>query len=542
MADLASTVRDLLRQANLREEEVDTSALSGWLPGMVLSARTSLRDVLETLQAFFQWDVVESDGKLCFRPRGRASVAAINDSECLLINEAPGEAVSITRLPALKLPEQVDVVYHDKDADYQPGTQSALRQLAPPQSSPDTLRVPLSLNASQARRQAQLLLDAAWAERLHFRFALPPRYLALEAGDVVTLTINGTPWVIRLLRVLVHNGWLQCEGVSSEASAYTQTATGAVRSTNPGVIATGSGTFVVLDLPLVDESDDSAGYFFAVGKQREDRYWRFASVYRSLDNLDYTPSVVLTSEAIMGTSTTVLSGNAPTAFWDKANTVTVAIADGSLFPTSNALLLNGANTCVLGQEILQFGNAELVGTFTYKLSNLLRGRRGTEHAMGTHALGERFILLGSEVLRQPADTLGAERFFKSVPNGQILDEQTAISFTPQGISLKPFAPVHVRASRASNGDMTLSWIRRTRRHGLWLSGSDVPLAEESEQYDVEILNGATVLRTFSTTTPTVLYTTTQQQADFGVVPGSVAVRVYQRSAIVGRGYGASAVV
>ena len=57
--------------------------------------------------------------------------------------------------------------------------------------------------------------------------------------------------------------------------------------------------------------------------------------------------------------------------------------------------------------------------------------------------------------------------------------------------------------------------------------ADVPLGEESETYEVDILDGDDVKRTIAASTPTVLYTSAQQIADFGGVQSAVSVRVYQ---------------
>ncbi|EDX78910.1 hypothetical protein BBAL3_67 [Brevundimonas sp. BAL3] len=57
---------------------------------------------------------------------------------------------------------------------------------------------------------------------------------------------------------------------------------------------------------------------------------------------------------------------------------------------------------------------------------------------------------------------------------------------------------------------------------------------------MEVMNGATVVRTLSVTTPTAIYTAAQQTADFGAPQASIAVRIYQMSATVGRGRAALA--
>jgi hypothetical protein len=60
-------------------------------------------------------------------------------------------------------------------------------------------------------------------------------------------------------------------------------------------------------------------------------------------------------------------------------------------------------------------------------------------------------------------------------------------------------------------------------------------------YDVEIMNGANVVRTLTgITSPIASYTSAQQISDFGSNQSSVSVKIYQLSGIIGRGYSAVA--
>jgi hypothetical protein len=100
----------------------------------------------------------------------------------------------------------------------------------------------------------------------------------------------------------------------------------------------------------------------------------------------------------------------------------------------------------------------------------------------------------------------------------------------------PLAPVHVAAKRDGSG-VTFSWIRRTRTDGdSWVG--EVPLGEDSEQYALDILSGGGVVRTLSTTTPSVLYAAADETADFSAPQSALHVRVVQLSATVGRGFAA----
>ena len=122
----------------------------------------------------------------------------------------------------------------------------------------------------------------------------------------------------------------------------------------------------------------------------------------------------------------------------------------------------------------------------------------------------------------------------------------AATFTPKGAGLRPFSVAHVeqpwRTAR-SPGDLTIRWMRRSRAlvADAW-EQVEVPLAEDLESYDVQILDAATVKRTLSSGATSVVYTAAQQTTDWGAPLGpgqTLAIRIYQLSALIGRGAGRS---
>ena len=84
----------------------------------------------------------------------------------------------------------------------------------------------------------------------------------------------------------------------------------------------------------------------------------------------------------------------------------------------------------------------------------------------------------------------------------------------------------------------MSWFRRTRFDGDPWDLASVPLNEEVEEYELEILNGSTVVREVTgLTSPAYTYTDAMQVADFGSAQTtSIKIRVYQMSSAVGRGH------
>jgi hypothetical protein len=229
---------------------------------------------------------------------------------------------------------------------------------------------------------------------------------------------------------------------------------------------------------------------------------------------------------------------------DHGSTVNVILTRGTLASDTEANVFAGRNAAALGAEgrweIIQWETATLEADGSYTLSNLLRGRKGTEQNVGLHEVGDVFIALTPmSVIRLHTSTsdLDQQRLYKPVSVSAGLADAIAFPAINRGIGQECYSPVHIKGSRNSSGDLTITWIRRTRAEAEWRDLVDAPLFEDSERYEVEVLDGGTVVRTFmGLTTQTVTYTSAQQVIDFGSAQDEVTVRVYQVSTNRGRGF------
>jgi hypothetical protein len=212
-------------------------------------------------------------------------------------------------------------------------------------------------------------------------------------------------------------------------------------------------------------------------------------------------------------------------------------------------LLNGPNSAAVRRpagagEVLQFANAELVGTRTYQLSRFLRGQMGSEWAMADPLpAGAPFVLLDPQIvtIARGVETLGHPMQLRIIAAGRSYGDPAAVAptATAQPTALNPLAPVRLAAARDGSG-VTFSWVRRKRGPMPASWDVSVPLGEVSESYEVDILSGTTVVRTLHASASSILYFTADDIADYGAAQSSLAVRVYQISTTVGRGFPASA--
>lgn len=531
-------------------DAIDVSDLVGLVTGFVIDRTMSVREALEPLMLAYQFDAVESDGVIKFLHRGQAVAVALTEDD-LAIDEGRDikSSFQITRAQETDLPLASRLTYIDASADYRQAAVESRRLVVQSQRTAVS-QVSIIMEQGFAQAVSDCLLQDAWVMRERAAFALPPSHLALDAGDVVTLQAGARDWRFRISEI-ADAGARALNAVRTDPFVYAF-----VGGRDRGFAALPVQTFgaplgVFLDLPILSGTAvEHAPYFAAYASP-----WPGSVLlYRAAGSAGFSLDAVAPTPARIGAlNSDFYSG--PLWRFDRVNELYLTLGAGSLESRTELDVLNGANALALENgdgewELIQFEVAELIGTRSYKLSNLLRGLGGTEGAMRDPvSAGARVVILDA-ALTQPGlsfDQRSLTFTYRYGPPGVDFSDDAYVQDTRSfsAIGLRPFAPTGVRGRRNSaTGDWTVSWKRRTRIGGDDWEQSEVPLGETGETYDVEIYDtGGTILkRTATVTSPSMTYTAAQQTSDFGAAQWNFTARVYQRSDGFGRGPGAQALI
>ncbi|MFZ4124579.1 MAG: baseplate megatron protein TIM-barrel domain-containing protein [Rickettsiales bacterium] len=539
---VAAVAEALFAKVGLDAAKIDTSRVQVSLDGFVVQQRMTARAALQQLTQAYQFEFKESCGEVILQPRAQEPVATISATECLPL--ADGEAYRFIRDEVTVLPQRVEVQYLQRLQRYATAIQTATRAN---EGTEETQAVTLSLVLSDAHAKAiaDHILATRWRARGSVEFSLPMKYAALEVGDVITLTDGAISYRIRLTKIqLGKPGMLKIRGVEDEAVRYEVAPDARDADTGLTFIPLPNTVLEVIETPSFP-ADETGNITLRIAAAAAGQGWNGASIVRS-NALLGEPQVLaaVDQSARMGSALNALSATQAHVF-DKISTLDVLmLGDDGLSSATESDVLNGANLAVLGNEVIQFASVEVLGNGKFRLSNMLRGRLGTEYAMSGHVAGERFVMLDERVRTLPlaASQKGVTYALKPVTFGQSESDVAAMDYTITGRSLMPLSPVLVSATRDASGNATLHWTRRARHGGEWRAEVDVPLMETSEQYDVEIINGGNIVRSWRVNIPTQLYMAAEQTADFGTIPASFTVRIYQLSSLVGRGQVAETVI
>lgn len=208
-------------------------------------------------------------------------------------------------------------------------------------------------------------------------------------------------------------------------------------------------------------------------------------------------TIAMVKPAVLGVAETALDARTPIVL-DVISTVVVTLANPAhvLLNADDDALMAGANLAMLGGELLQFGRADQVGEASYRLSRLLRGRRGTEWAAFAHAVGESFCMVDAAAMRSidlPPSAVAATLTATAHGVGDQAPLPTALRIV-QGESQRPPSPCHLTLRR-EGANLIAGWTRRTHRGWAWLDGIGVADDGFPELYQLSISGSAGSVRT-----------------------------------------------
>ncbi|HVQ09377.1 MAG TPA: phage tail protein [Allosphingosinicella sp.] len=431
---------------------------------------------------------------------------------------AESERPEIVRRGAGALPGEASIAYHDPGRDYQTGLQRAVRAGG---RGADRRALPAVLSAGAAKALAEYRLAALWAGRVRVTAVLAWRGAALRPGSHVAMVGQAGLWKVERWTLGPMIATLELVRVS-ESAPPDLVAASPGRPVSESDLPRGPTTVRLLDLPLGDGLETRPLLYVAAAGASEG--WRRAALSASYDSgASWQDAGGTAAPAVIGVTLGALPA-AGSALIDRGSALEVELLGEAMWleGRDDDLLAGGANLAAIGEELVQFGAVEALGDRRFRISRLLRGRRGTEYAAAGHVAGEPFTLIARDalvVLEAPAGSAGGEARILASGAGDPVAASAARAI--EAAVLRPPSPVHLAARETDGGDLAFSWVRRSRQGWAWVDGADTPLGEEVERYRL-VIAGAGFERIVETGGPAHLYAAAERAVD-GVGPLTIGV-------------------
>ena len=424
---------------------------------------SDLGSALGPLVEGFSLDLADSHGRFCDRADA-PTLAVTDDALGASVGGDTQRRAERKRNAAADVPSELTLIYHDPARDYQSGVARAA--IPSDRRATRSLALPIVSTAAEAKGLAETALQRAWAGRETLVAKLPASFIGLEPGDRIAVAGVAGEWLVE--RVAIDRMVVAVQARATAARAGSQPADPGRPATQPDVVAAPS-RLILLDL---------ADWPTAPGPSLQLAVTSPSGGYRPVP-VEVAVGGAITAlasagrEAICGTVTTALP-DVSAALVDRRSSVEVTLANSEhwLESRDDLALAGGANVAAIGEEIVQFGRAEPLGAGRFRLSHLLRGRGGSEHAIGGHQASEAFALLNPAALATiplAAGHLGSDVTVTAYGPANA-GSPPSMTRAALGEAVRPLSPCHLGSRRDSAGGLLLSWIGRARGGWAWLDG------------------------------------------------------------------------
>ena len=357
-------------------------------------------------------------------------------------------------------PAAVSLTYLDSDRDYQAGRQRAARTRRGLELE---CEAPIYTSAGVARSISARLLRQSEAAAERIRFGLSWRWLAVAVGDLLEIEGIGR-WRVTerdVCGLLVH--------VVAERTADSEIRP--ILASDPGrglpapMMPAGVTELKLFEAPVSLKAGGPAAWLWMSGGPG----WRGAQAALLANGDDVHIGEV---RQLMPWGRLVAPVEPrPETLWDRASELIVAVEEGMPHFQSRSEMdvLGGANLLHVGDELLQYCDAEPLDGQRVRLTGLLRGRFGTGFLMRPLEAGEVVRLVAPTMLLEvdlPSGSAGRELVALANGRGDPAGG-TSTSLVVDELGASTMAPVHVRAWRDPDRTLLCSWVSRSAAGWNW---------------------------------------------------------------------------
>lgn len=480
---VSAIVAEICLRAGLPYDRINLQLLEGQVEGVPYSPEDAAFTVLEALGQIFLFDASNFDGQLNFAPRGLAAVADLSLED--LIDDG-GEGRKTVRRDSLTVPKTLHLEYFDVEGGLSPDKQTSDRSLDARAVSETVVATAVLLHADDAAKSAVINHKIAIEEqRGEQHFSLPEEFIWLTPGDAITLEHER----LRIIEIDLDDGVQNYRATFDRASAYGSTIKGVPiqEPIDPPSLIIGETVFHFIDSHILRDADDRFGFYAAIAGTTPT--WQGALVELSVDGGEtYIESVDAFTDADMGELAAPLPSH-PVWYPDERNALAVSFLREEMAPEATTLagMMNRQNLALVGDEIINFADADEIEPGRWELRYLLRGRKGSPIA--EWPAGTRFVSLD----RNQLWFIDAELFmqdrpltFRATSFGTAEGVVSTVVFT--GRSQTERRPAYLTAYRRE-GQLHISWQGVGRLGG----GARVAMGQHFTGYRLTV--GGTVINT-----------------------------------------------
>lgn len=355
---LQAIIQDICVKAGLNLDKIRAEELTDLVDGLVISHLETAKDIINLLKATYFFDSHEVDGILCFSKRANSLAIEVEEGDLIAHNGKEYQNLLIKKLSPNELAQSVSVHYFNYLFDYQLSIEFGNNYCSQSRQKIN-LNLPIIIDPQKAKTIAEITLQEIWQGQFIYSFALSQAYLQIHPNDIIHLKFKNETLSMKVLNSLVDVGRVnKITAISIRQNIYRQQAEiSSFRSSillNKEHFDPGISELFCLKLPKLPYEVSPFGIY--LGVIGCDSHWRGAEVLCPDNSILY-----FLHASICGMVEE-----------DSAGSIQLLLFNGELSSKDERELNRYANLAAIGNEVIQFSDAEFLGGNRYKLSGIKR--------------------------------------------------------------------------------------------------------------------------------------------------------------------------
>ena len=522
-ASLSNIINYLCKKIGLQENEFDTSLLKNEIiDGYIMNNKKNVLNHLKILSTVYNFDAFVDGGKIYFKSLDDTQCFKINAENLIINNNDNKLSFTIDYTSCNNLPSKVELLYIDISKEYLTSTAIARDYNKTSNSCSFSATIPMTM--SQAQEIAWRILSNLSNQNTNYLLRLPISFLNISPLDTIIIDYENEKHLIRVKSVEVINGTtlqiignsvVSNENILANLDYKDEQITPSTEETTSYVASTNFDIFEMNNI-----YNDISNNFFTLhcAIWSDDEKWDGASIYYSDDNeQNYQALKFVSNETSIGKLLSITQNkNISPNFIDIYTTIefTLFNENEKLQSLTDEDFYQMKNKILIGDEVIAFKNVEMIEKNRFKISHLLRGRFNTENNIFSHKVGEKVILLDSDLvsIEVPSCQKGETIYLKVVSNGSTLKDTECKKITTQALSNIDFDVKNYNKTFFKNGDILLSFSARKRYK---INDSNGVILTNNLMLTIFDKKNTIVRKTQIQNTNRFIYTADMQNNDFG---------------------------
>ena len=522
---LANIINYLCKKLGLKEDEFDTTQLHNEIfQGYLIDDKKSVISHLKILANAFNFDTYVDDGKLCFKSLSNANTHQISPDDLIIENNEPSLIVETTSNSSI--PSSIELLFIDIENNYK--TSTAIANDNSRNTSSYSISVQMPLSISQAQEIAWRILSNTETQTTSYTLKLPISKFDINPLDLISIEQNGIKHLIRVKNIsIINNTIIKIIGISTIANDNILSAlnySNILHSTNENNKKNNSyiaeTNLELFELHNIKNNANTDTFSIHCAVWSNDENWQGCNLYysREKDN-NYQLISYISNESCIGKLVSINRDNQ--AFnineniVDYTTKIEIVLTNekDKLSSISDSDFSQMKNLILIGSEVIAFKNVEKMSNNHFCISHLLRGRFNTENKITNHNIGERVILLDSDIytINMPITEKNRPIYIKAVSINNTIQNTDAKYLTTKGLDINNFETKNLDKKMLKNGDILLSFSARTNYK---IIGNDTLLSSLNNIYIYNAKTDKIVRQIILENKRKVIYTTSMQKNDF----------------------------